>query len=91
VIYKDYSKGTKPAIKEYNINISEELTDVTNVQTLLGVIVTKAIAKTALNTLVDFNKDIFMDAATVPGKVVDTLKSTVDTLKDSIKLPFGGG
>jgi len=90
VIYKDYSKGGKLVIKEYNINISEELTDVTSVKVLLGSIATKALAKTAIKSLFNFNKDLLKNTSAVPGQVVDTLKSTADTLKDKIKLPFGG-
>jgi len=89
VIYKDYSGGGEPSVREYNVNISEELTDVTNVRHLLGLIASKAIAKSALNIPFDFTTDILKDVSGAPKQIVDTLKNVADTLKDKIKLPFG--
>jgi len=89
VIYKDYSKGGEPSVKEFNVNISEDIKDVTNIQVLMGTIATKAIAKTALNSVLDFNTDLLKTTTEVPGQVVDKLKSTTDVLKNTIKLPFG--
>lgn len=85
VVYKDYSGGGKPVVTEYNINISEELADVTDAQWLLRMIAAKALAKTALITLIDFPIDIVKDAIGVPKQAVDTLKDTVGTLKEAIK------
>jgi len=88
VIYKDYSKD-KLTIKEFTVNISEEMNDVTDLKLLASTIATKAIAKAALNTLVDFNMDALKDASAVPMQAIDTLKNTAETLRDVIKLPFG--
>lgn len=90
VVYKDYSKGGEPSIKEYKVNISEEIDDVMDAKVLLGIIVTKAIAKTALTSLIDFNMDMFGSVTDIPGKAVETLKSTTETLRGKIKFPFGG-
>ncbi len=89
LIYKDYSKGREPEVKEFKVNISEEFKGVTNVQAVLGLIATKALAKTTLNTFADFGKDVFKDASGAPKQVVDTLKDKATILKDKIKLPFG--
>jgi len=88
VVYKDYSGGGEPSIREFNVNISQELTDVTNIQRLLGIVAAQAIAKTALNIPFDFTTGILKDVSGTPKQVVDTLKSTADGLKDKIKLPF---
>jgi len=89
VVYKNYSGGGEPSVQEFNINISEELTDVTNVRKLLGLVASRAIAKTALNIPFDFTSGILKDVSGAPKQVVDTLKNTADILKDKIKLPFG--
>jgi len=89
VTYKDYSGGGEPSVQEFNINISEELTDVTDVRKLLGLVASRAIAKAALNIPFDFTSGILKEAIGVPKQVVDTLKNTADALKDKIKIPFG--
>jgi len=90
VIYKDYSKGEKPVVKEYHINISEEINDIMDVKALLGIIVARTLAKTALTSLADFNKDVVKDAVGASKQVVDILKSTAETFREQIKLPFDG-
>jgi len=89
VVYKDYSGGGEPSVREFNVNISQELTDVTDIRKLLGLVASKAIAKAALNIPFDFTSDILKETIGAPKQVVDTLKNTVDSLKDVIKLPFG--
>lgn len=84
VIYKDYSQGGEPVIKEFAVNISQEINDVTNIQSLLGTIAGKALAKTALTSLVDLD----IDALKVPEEATGLLKGTAETLKEKIKLPF---
>ena len=49
----------------------------------------KAILKTTLTSLVDFNIGIVSDAIAIPKQAVDTLKDVAGALKDKIKLPFG--
>jgi len=89
VIYKDYSGGGEPSVREFNINISQELTDVTDVRKLLGLVASRAIAKVAINIPFDLTADILKDVSGAPKQVIDTLKNTADILKDKIKLPFG--
>ena len=89
MIYKDYSGGGEPSVREINVNISQELTDVTDVRKLLGLVASRAIAQAALDIPVNFTSDIIKEAIDAPKQVVDTLKNTADSLKDVIKLPFG--
>jgi len=108
VVYKDYSQEGEPSVKEFKVNISEEMRDVNsdNMNWLIMLVAQKAIMKTALGSLVDFNVDVVKDAIAVPKEAVgalkdtaettlkstaETLKGTAETLKKKIKLPFGGG
>ena len=84
IIYKDYSQGGDPVIKEYQVNISEELNDVMDPNSLLNFIAAKAMAKTALSSLGDFNVGGDMS---VPQGAIDTLKSQVEMFKGAIKFP----
>ncbi|MFC1514787.1 AsmA family protein [Candidatus Omnitrophota bacterium] len=54
VIYKDYSKGTPPKISEYNISLDERFEDITDPNTLVSLIITKALMKTALGNIANF-------------------------------------
>jgi len=107
VVYKDYSQGGEPSVKEFKVNISEEMSDVNsdNMNWLIMLVAQKAIMKTALGSLVDFNVDVVKDVIAVPTQAVgvlkgtaettikgaaETLKGTAETLKGKIKLPFGG-
>lgn len=89
VTYKDYSGGGEPSVREFNVNISQELTDVTDVRKLLGLVASRAIAQSALNVPFDFTAGILKDVSSAPKQVVDTLKNTANILKEKIKLPFG--
>jgi hypothetical protein len=55
VIYKDYSAGGEPSIKEFNVNIDEEYTNITNPYTLVSLIVVKALANTSIARLTNFD------------------------------------
>lgn len=98
IIYKDYSGGGEPSVKEFKINLSQEYNDVTNknMNWHILMITNKAIMKTTLSSLADFNMDIFKGVSGVSEKAVETLKGTaetlkgtVETLKGKLKLPFG--
>jgi uncharacterized protein involved in outer membrane biogenesis len=84
VVYKDYSQGGDPVIKEYVVNISEEINDVTDPNSLMGFIASKALAKTALASLGDFD----ISNIKVPEEASGLLKNTAETLKEKMKLPF---
>ena len=89
VVYKNYSQGGNPVVKEFNVNISEEFSDIKNVQGLMAAIVNKTLAKTALNSLADLNIDAFEGNSSVPQEAVEKLKGAVGVITDKIKLPFG--
>lgn len=69
VIYKDYSKGSTPDVKEFNVNINESYTNIDNPYTLASLIVVKALMNTSIASLTNF------DLRGLQGTVGDTLAS----------------
>lgn len=69
VIYKDYSKGGEPEIKEYNIGLDERYEDIDDPGTLVSLIVVKALMNTSISSLTGF------DVKALEGGLGDTLKS----------------
>jgi len=70
VIYKDYSKGPKPSVQEFNVNLNEKYTNITNPHSLVSLIVVKALMNTTIVRLTNF------DLGGLKGAVSDTLAST---------------
>ena len=57
VIYKDYSKGSSPKVKEYNVNIDEQYEDISDPKSFMHLIVIKALKNTTIAKLTSFNVD----------------------------------
>jgi uncharacterized protein involved in outer membrane biogenesis len=55
VIYKDYSKGGAPTVKEFNVNINEEYSNITDPNKLVSLIVVKALMNTSIGALANFD------------------------------------
>ncbi len=55
VIYKDYSKGTSPNVKEYNVNIDEKYENISDAKSFDRLIIVKALKNTAIARLTNFN------------------------------------
>jgi hypothetical protein len=55
VVYKDYSKGISPEVKEFNINLQEEFRDIDNVNSIVKIIVLKALSRANLANLLNFD------------------------------------
>ena len=71
VIYKDYSKGAQPSVKEFNVNIYEKYTNISNLNAVMSIIVVKALTKTTIAGLTN------IDLQGLNSTVTDTLsKST---------------
>lgn len=90
VIYKDYSRGGEPDVKEYNVNLSEEFNNIgnKNMRWLIMFVVQKALMRTTLRSLVDLNVDMFKETLDIPNSALDALKGTAETLKNTLQLPF---
>lgn len=62
-IYKDYSRGTPPRVREFNVNIDERFENITNLYALGSVIVVKALQNTAIASLTNFDVGLLMNNA----------------------------
>jgi len=88
--YKDYSAGAEPSIKEYDINLDERYTNITNLYALVGIIVVKALGNTSIVSLTGFDinnvhgyvGDAFSRAKNMAGRATGALG---DIFKDVIK------
>ena len=92
-IYKDYSKGGEPVIREFNINIDETYTDITNPYALVSLIVVKALANTTIASLANFDindlkgtiSDTLSRATEVTGRAKEAMKDVNDVFGDVTK------
>ena len=92
-VYKDYSKGEPPSIKEYNINLDEEYTNITDIKVLVNLIIAKALAKTAIAELAGFNLELLQGSiskvtevtGSIASKAVDATEKALNAATDKIK------
>ncbi|GBE05765.1 asmA family protein [bacterium BMS3Abin10] len=101
VIYKDFSKGKEPKIREYNINLHEKFHNITDLKDLGKIILVKALLNTGIAGLANFDlgslksgiSDTLKGTAGAVGdigkKAADTIEKTTKGITDKIKLPFG--
>lgn len=62
VVYKDYTQGDKPMVREYNVNINEQFEDISDPQSLAKVILVKAIVNTSISRLANFDVTLLSDS-----------------------------
>jgi uncharacterized protein involved in outer membrane biogenesis len=103
VVYKDYSRGGEPQVKEFNVNLNERYENITDPYALGSLIVVKALANTTIASLANFDlgplrqgltqslqgvKDVAVETST---KAVEAVGEGVGKATDTIKkiLPFG--
>lgn len=67
VVYKDYSRGREPYVREFSVNLDEKYKNVTNPYSLVSLIVVKALANTTIASLAGF------DLKGLQGTISDTL------------------
>ncbi len=104
VAYKDFSKGDKPKVIEYDVNLHEQFHNITDLNEIGKIILVKALAKTNIAQLTGFALDSlqkevlgFIGKAPIVGKpiedigekAVDTLKKTTEGITKTLKLPSG--
>lgn len=88
VIYKDYSKGKTPSVKEFDINLDERYENITNPYSLVSLIVVKALMNTTIATLADFDlqglQSTVSDTLATAQKVVsETATKAKETIKQT--------
>jgi len=90
VVYKDYSKGTPPNVKEYNVNIDERYENISDPQTFGRLIILKALKNTTIASLANFDivrlqKGITGTVRKTAEKVLETPVKVVESGKDLIE------
>ena len=92
VVYKDYSAGGTPSVREFNVNLNERHSNVNDPSALGALIVSRALLHTAIAGLANFDlgaldnyaKDVLKFST---GTLEQVGTQTTDTLKNL--LPFG--
>jgi uncharacterized protein involved in outer membrane biogenesis len=97
VVYKDYSRGATPSVSEFNINLDEKYQNITNPNTLVSLIVVKALMNTTIASLSNFDlgilksgiSDTLASAEKIASDVTKTAtsvaKQTTDTAKKAVE------
>ncbi len=63
VVYKDYTQGATPVVKEFNVNIDERLQNITSPQAVASAIVMRALARTTVAQLAKIDVNSLRSAA----------------------------
>lgn len=77
-VYKDYSGGGEPSVKEFAVNIDEIYTDIRDPYSLVSLIVVRSLSKTAISNLANF------DINSLKGAIADTLSSATDAAAKAV-------
>jgi hypothetical protein len=90
VIYKDYSKGTSPKVKEFNVNIDERYENITDPQSFVRLIIVKALKNTTIASLANFDigklqKGLTETVRKTTEKALETQAKAVEAGKDLIE------
>lgn len=78
VIYKDYSRGGEPFVKEFEINLDERYKNINDPYLLVSLIVVKAMANTSIAALAGFDLNGLM--ASVSGTISTAQTITTQTV-----------
>ena len=89
VVYKDYSKGTPPKAKEYNVNIDERFENITDPKTFGRLIIVKALKNTTIARLANF--DIEKLQRGISGTVRKTAEKALETPGRAIEIGKDAG
>jgi hypothetical protein len=76
VIYKDYSKGAKPSVQEFNIGIDEKYNDIDSPQALITLIMVRAFTGTTIGRLAN------IDMKALQGSISDTLAGATEVVSE---------
>ena len=77
VIYKDYSKGTPPKEKVFNVNIDEQYENITDPQSFVRLIIFKALKNTTIASLTNF------DLGKLKSGISGTVKKTAEMAQEA--------
>jgi hypothetical protein len=76
VVYKDYSGGGVPKVKEFNVNINQKFHNIDNSDKFVNLIIAKALAKTTIARLADFDLNALQGS--LEGVVTKSAQKVVD-------------
>jgi len=86
VTLKDYSKGVKPSVIEFKINIDEHYENITDPYTFVNLIIVKALMNTTIGSLINFNLGSLTDGMDqVLGGTTKAITGAVDATFDTGK------
>ncbi len=85
--YKDYSRGPEPSVKEFDVNLNERYTNITNPYSLVSIIVVKALANTTISSMTNFDinglkgtvGDVLSKATNIAGRATDIAQQALQT------------
>ena len=77
VIYKDYSKGSPPKEKVFKVNINERYENITDPQSLVRLIIFKALKNTTIASLTNF------DLGKLQSGISGTVKKTTEMAQEA--------
>ncbi|MFH1622048.1 MAG: AsmA family protein [Candidatus Omnitrophota bacterium] len=82
VVYKDYSvSSSEPSVKEFNVNLDEQFENITDPYALTSLIVVKALAKTSIASLANFNlSDLQKNVTDMAQKAASAAKESVEKI-----------
>ncbi|MBD3379636.1 MAG: hypothetical protein GF408_04140 [Candidatus Omnitrophica bacterium] len=80
VVYKDYSKGGEPSVKEFNISLDETYKNIDDPNKLVSLIVVRALMNTTISNLANFNigplKDLSSETLATAQKMMGKMGET---------------
>jgi uncharacterized protein involved in outer membrane biogenesis len=101
VVFKDYSKGEEPLVREFNLNLDERHQNIRNLNAVVGLIVFKVLTKTSIGQLTDINigdlknlvggtlKGVIGGTTEIIGTTTDSLKNTTKGVGGALKSILG--
>jgi hypothetical protein len=85
VIYKDYSGGTPPLVREFQVDLHERYRNITDPHALAGLIVTRTLVKTTIANLANFElKMLQSEVTSLLGRSAGFITGTADTAGGSV-------
>lgn len=67
VVYKDYSAGATPSVQEFNLNLDENYQNVSSLQAIAPLIVSRALLNTTLGSVLNFDMSGFVSKFDLNG------------------------
>jgi hypothetical protein len=77
VVYKDYSKGGEPVVKEINVNINERYKDIDNAYELVSLILVRSLVSARITNLVK------IDMRKLQASISDTLSTATKVASEA--------